>query len=127
MNIVGQTKLIDRQIHGITKFPVDCWLFDSVNNQRIYFDNGAKTYFKSAGTTASPNLDGFIFRNGQAGADLLNIDGSANISCLGTLNVTGVTTFSPDFFFQNGGVLFTTSPLFYNSLTPSQWSAGGAP
>ena len=124
LNIVGQTTLTDCQIQGITKFPVNGWLLDSVNNQRIYFDNGAKTYFKSAGTTASSNLDGFIFRNGQA-VDLLNIDGSANISCLGTLNVTGATTFNSDVTFKNGSVLFTTPPLFYNSLSFPTASTNG--
>ena len=63
-------------------------MFDSVNHQRICFDNGAKTYFRGAGTTASPNLDSFIFRNGQAGNDLLNINGSANISSLEKLTIT---------------------------------------
>jgi hypothetical protein len=94
LNVVGKTTVLDCQIQGIATFPVNNWIIDSntTNNQRIYFDSGAKTYFKSAGTTASPALDGFIFRNGQAGADLLNIDGSANISCLGTLNVSGTAT-----------------------------------
>jgi hypothetical protein len=27
-----------------------------LNNQRIYFDNGAKTYFKSCGTSTLPLL-----------------------------------------------------------------------
>ena len=44
----------------------------------IYFDNGAKAYFQSGGTSTSPLLDWFIFRNGQAGTDLLNVDDSDN-------------------------------------------------
>jgi hypothetical protein len=69
----------------------------------MYFDSGAKTYFRSGGTSTSPLLDGFIFRNGQAGTDLLNIDGLGNstqletllvkgITCMSTLNVSGITT-----------------------------------
>ncbi len=70
------------------------------NNQRIYFDNGAKTYFKGCGTSI---LDGFLFRNGQAGTDLLNLDGGGNstqlgrllvnvITCTSSLNVSGNTS-----------------------------------
>ncbi len=83
--------LQDCQIRGFSTFPVNNWILDSnnTNNQSIFCDSGAKTYFKSEGTTAAPALDGFIFRNGQAGADLLNIDGSGIISCFSSFNVSG--------------------------------------
>ena len=96
LNILGKVTTQDIRINGTITFPVNAWICDSNTNltvnQRFYFDNGAKTYFRSGGATASPSLDGFIFRNGQAGADLLNIDGSANITGLGTLTVSGPTT-----------------------------------
>jgi hypothetical protein len=60
----------------------------------MFFDSGAKTYFRSGGTSTSPLLDGFIFRNGQAGTDLLYIDGSGNSTQLGTLLVEGITCMS---------------------------------
>ncbi len=42
-----------------------------------------KTYFISCGTSTSPLLDGFIFRNG-AGTDILNKDGNGTIIGNGT-------------------------------------------
>ncbi len=66
---------------------MNSWIIDSntnvLNDQRIYFDNAAKTYFRSCGISTSPLLDGFIFRNG-AGTDILNIDGNGNIAGNGT-------------------------------------------
>ena len=92
LNISGKTTTQDLQVNGILKLPVNNWIIDSnlTSNQRMYFDNGAKTYFRSCGTSISPLLDGFIFRNG-AGTDLLNIDGSGNSTQLGRLLVNGIT------------------------------------
>ncbi len=42
-----------------------------------------KTYFRGCGTSTSPLLEGFIFRNG-AGTDILNIDGNGTIAGNGT-------------------------------------------
>jgi hypothetical protein len=107
LDVVNKTTTQDLQVKGILTLPVNNWIIDNysnvTNNQRMYFDSGAKTYFRSGGTSASPLLDGFIFRNGQAGTDLLNIDGSGNstqlgtllvkgITCMSTLNVSGITT-----------------------------------
>ncbi len=47
--------------------------------------------FKSGGTSTSSLLDGFVFRHGPAGTDLLNIDGSGNSTQLGRLLVNGIT------------------------------------
>ena len=67
MNISGKTTTQALQINGVLKLPNNGWIIDSnsnvLNNQRIYFDNNAKTYFRSCGTSTSPLLDGFIFRN----------------------------------------------------------------
>jgi len=98
LDVVNKTTTQDLQVKGILTLPVNNWIIDSnsnvTNNQRMYFDSGAKTYFKSGGTSTSPLLDGFIFRNGQAGTDLLNIDGSGNSTQLGTLLVRGITCMS---------------------------------
>ena len=78
LNIIGKTTTQDLQVNGVLKLPNNSWIIDSnsniLNNQRIYFDNNAKTYFRSCGTSTSPLLDGFILRNG-VGTDILNIDG----------------------------------------------------
>jgi hypothetical protein len=98
LDVVNKTTTQDLQVRGILTLPVNNWIIDNnsnvTNNQRIFFDSGAKTYFKSGGTSTSPLLDGFIFRNGQAGTDLLNIDGSGNSTQLGTLLVRGITCMS---------------------------------
>ena len=98
LDVVNKTTTQDLQVKGILTLPVNNWIIDNnsnvTNNQRIFFDSGAKTYFKSGGTSTSPLLDGFIFRNGQAGTDLLNIDGSGNSTQLGTLLVKGITCMS---------------------------------
>ena len=79
MNISGKTTTQDLQINGILKIPNNSWIIDSntnvLNNQRMYFDNNAKTYFRSCGTSGSPLLDGFIFRN-WTGTDILTINGN---------------------------------------------------
>ena len=78
---------IQIKVNGVLKLPNNSWIIDSnsntLNNQRIYFDNNAKTYFRSCGTSTSPLLDGFIFRNG-AGTDILNINGNGTIVGNGT-------------------------------------------
>ncbi len=69
-------------------------MFWSRRRNKIFTGIGPRpitTYFKSGGTSTSPLLDGFIFRNGQAGTDLLNIDGLGNSTQLGTLLVNGIT------------------------------------
>ena len=97
LNVSGTATLNNTTIKGVISFPSNQWITDSnINvyvNQRIYFDNGAKTYFRSGGTSTTPLLDGFIFRNGQAGTDLLNIDGSGNSTQLGSLLVGGASTY----------------------------------
>jgi len=90
LNITGKTSPTDLQVRGILTLPVNNWIIDSntnlTSNQRIYFDNGAKTYFRSCGTSASPSLDGFVLRNGP-GTDLLTIDGNGAAVLLSTLIV----------------------------------------
>jgi len=97
LNVSGTATLNNTTIKGVISFPSNQWITDSNTNvyvnQRIYFDNGAKTYFRSGGTSTTPLLDGFIFRNGQAGTDLLNIDGSGNSTQLGSLLVGGASTY----------------------------------
>ena len=124
LNVVSKTTLQDCQIRGISTFPVNGWIIDSSSNQRIYFDNGAKTYFRSAGTTASPALDGFIFRNGQAGADLLNIDGSSNISCFGTLNVSGTTKLLSSLTSSGGLITNTINNSLISYVYPTPYNNG---
>ncbi len=67
LDVVNKTTTQDLQVRGILTLPVNNWIIDSnsnvTNNQRMYFDSGAKTYFKSGGTSTSPLLDGFILKN----------------------------------------------------------------
>ncbi len=89
-----------------------------MKNQRIYFDNGAKTYFKSCGTFISPLLDCFIFRNGRAGTDLLNIYGSGNSTQLGRLLVNGITCCASGSttFLTSGGIATDNDFIVYSSV-----------
>ncbi len=95
LDIVNKTTAQDLQVRGIFTLPVNNWIIDNnpnlTNNQRIYFDNGAKTHVRSGGISSSPLLDGFSFTNGQAGTDLLNIDGLGNSTQLGKLLISGIT------------------------------------
>ncbi len=47
-----KTTTQELQVNGVLKLPNNNWIIDSnknlTNNQKIYFDNGAKTYFKAA-------------------------------------------------------------------------------
>jgi hypothetical protein len=94
LNIVAKTTTQDLQINGTLKVPNNNWIIDSktnvLNNQRLHFDTGAVTYSRSCGTSTSPLLDGFKFRN-RTWTDSLNIDGSGNSTQLGSLLVNGIT------------------------------------
>jgi hypothetical protein len=107
----------------------------------MYFDNNAKTYFRSCGTSGSPLLDGFIFRNG-AGTDILTINGNGTIigngtaltnlnynailnkptlidynnpaTFMSTLNVSGITTLQGNLD-CGGGIAITGANAFYNT------------
>jgi hypothetical protein len=79
----------------------------------------SSSYFKSGGTSTSPLLDGFIFRNGQAGNDLLNIDGSGNSTQLGTLLVNGISCISA---LSTSGNATCTSSLNVSGTTTLKYS-----
>jgi hypothetical protein len=51
-----------------------------------------KHILRSGGISTSPLLDGFIFRNGHAGTNLLNIDINGNSTQLGRLLVNRITS-----------------------------------
>jgi hypothetical protein len=90
LNVQGQTTLVDVRATGIISYPVNVWVQDNSNRQRFFFDDAAKTYFRSGGTGVS-TLDGFTFRNGQGG-DIVTIDGLGAIYSNMGLNSNAITS-----------------------------------
>jgi hypothetical protein len=83
LNVQGKTTLNDCQCTGIITYPVNVWVQDNRSRQRFFFDDAAKTYFKSGGTGPT-SLDGFTFRNGT-GTDILTIDGLGAVNSSSSL------------------------------------------
>jgi hypothetical protein len=50
LDVVNKSNVQDLQIRGVLTLPVYNWIIDNnsniTNNQRMYFDSGAKTYFR---------------------------------------------------------------------------------